>query len=223
MPTVVPLLLLPEPGRVVAPRPVTLPVLGFEEPEMPTVEGRLWSVRPTCGVVVLLRPLPILLPVLGRVVALRPVILPVLGFEEPEVPTVEGRLWSVRPTCGVLEVLRLTCDVLEELRLTCGVEVLRLLLVALLGRLTCGVLEALRLPLVALPTRLTDGAVDLLELETAADWLLLAVLPPCERLRPWAEASDAPKIRHPMRAKLIIIFLTEVFIVLLFYIVQQVI
>jgi len=180
-------------------------------------------VRPTCGVVVLLRPLPILLPVLGRVVALRPVILPVLGFEEPEVPTVEGRLWSVRPTCGVLEVLRLTCDVLEELRLTCGVEVLRLLLVALLGRLTCGVLEALRLPLVALPTRLTDGAVDLLELETAADWLLLAVLPPCERLRPWAEASDAPKIRHPMRAKLIIIFLTEVFIVLLFYIVQQVI
>ena len=151
----------------------------------------------------LLWPLPILLPVLGRVVALRPVILPVLGFEEPEVPTVEGRLWSVRPTCGVLEVLRL-------------------LLVALLGRLTCGV-EVLRLPLLALPTRLTDGAVDLLELETAADWLLLAVLPPCERLRPWAEASDAPITRHPMRAKLIIIFLTEVFIVLLFYIVQQVI
>ena len=171
---------------------------------MPTVEGRLWSVRPTCGVVVLLLwPLPILLPVLGRVVALRPVILPVLGFEEPEVPTVEGRLWSVRPTCWVLEVLRL-------------------LLVALLGRLTCGV-EVLRLPLLALPTRLTDGAVDLLELETAADWLLLAVLPPCERLRPWAEASDAPITRHPMRAKLIIIFLTEVFIVLLFYIVQQVI
>ena len=198
---------------------------------MPTVEGRLWSVRPTCGVVVLLLwPLPILLPVLGRVVALRPVILPVLGFEEPEVPTVEGRLWSVRPTCGVLEELRLTCGV-EALRLTlvallgrltCGVEVLRLTLVALLGRLTCGV-EVLRLPLLALPTRLTDGAVDLLELETAADWLLLAVLPPCERLRPWAEASDAPITRHPMRAKLIIIFLTEVFIVLLFYIVQQVI
>ena len=223
MPTVVPLpLLLPEPGRVVAPRPVTLPVLGFEEPEIPTVEGRLWSVRPTCGVLVLLRPLPILLPVLGRVVALRPVILPVLGFEEPEVPTVEGRLWSVRPTCGVLDVLRLLLVALLG-RLTCGVEVLRLLLVALLGRLTCGVLEALRLPLVALPTRLTDGAVDLLELETAADWLLLAVLPPCERLRPWAEASDAPKIRHPMSAKLIIVFLTEVFIVLLFYIVQQVI
>ena len=222
MPTVVPLPLLPEPGRVVAPRPVTLPVLGFEEPEMPTVEGRLWSVRPTCGVVVLLLwPLPILLPVLGRVVALRPVILPVLGFEEPEVPTVEGRLGSVRPTCWVLEVLRLLLVALLG-RLTCGVEVLRLTLVALLGRLTCGV-EVLRLPLLALPTRLTDGAVDLLELETAADWLLLAVLPPCERLRPWAEASDAPKIRHPMSAKLIIVFLTEVFIVLLFYIVQQVI
>lgn len=153
-------LLLPEPGRVVAPRPVTLPVLGFEEPEVPTVVGRLWSVRLTCGVVVLVRPLPILLPVLGRVVALRPVILPVLGFEEPEVPTVEGRLWSVRPTCGVLEVLRLLLVALLG-RLTCGVlEALRLTLVVLLGRLTCGV-EVLRLPLLALPTRLTDGAVDL--------------------------------------------------------------
>jgi hypothetical protein len=166
-------------------------------------------------------PLPLLLPEPGRVVAPRPVTLPVLGFEEPEVPTVEGRLWSARPTCGVLEVLRLLLVALLG-RLTCGVEALRLTLVALLGRLTCGV-EVLRLPLLALPTRLTDGAVDLLELETAADWLLLAVLPPCERLRPWAEASDAPITRHPMRAKLIIIFLTEVFIVLLFYIVQQVI
>ena len=73
--------------------------------------------------------------------------------------------------------------------------------------------------------RLTDGAVDELVLrETAADWLLLAVLPPpCERLRPWAEASDALKIRHPMRARLIMIRVTEVFIIVLFYIVQQVI
>ena len=61
--------------------------------------------------------------------------------------------------------------------------------------------------------RLTVGAVALLERETAADWLLLVVLPPCERLRPWAIASDAPKIRHPMRAKLIMMFVTEVFII----------
>ena len=70
--------------------------------------------------------------------------------------------------------------------------------------------------------RLTCGAAVLLERETAADWLLLAVLPPCERLRPWAEASDAPMIRHPMSAKLIIILVTEVFIIVLYYIVQQV-
>ena len=69
--------------------------------------------------------------------------------------------------------------------------------------------------------RLTDGAVALLERETAADWLLLLVLPPCERPRPWAEASDAPRIRHPMRAKLIMIFVTEVFIVVLYYNVIQ--
>lgn len=61
--------------------------------------------------------------------------------------------------------------------------------------------------------RLTDGAVELLERETAADWLLLVELPPIERLRPWADASDAPKIRHPMSARLIIMFLTVVFIV----------
>jgi len=109
--------------------------------------------------------------------------------------------------------------------LTCGavVEWLRLMLSRLalgaldmllpgfeLLRLTCGVAELLRL----LPElRLTVGAVEwLLERETAADWLLL-VLPPCERLRPWAEASDAPMTRHPMSARLIIMFLTEVFII----------
>ena len=85
----------------------------------------------------------------------------------------------------------------------------------------CGV-AALRLTL-GLALRLTDGAVELLERETAAVWLLLLVLPPCERLRPWAEASDALKIRHPMRAKLIMIRVTEVFIIVLFYNVQQVI
>ena len=94
---------------------------------------------------------------------------------------------------------------------------LRLLLELL--RLTCGVAELLRLGLELL--RLTVGAVELEERETAADWLLLLVLPPVERLRPWAEASDAPMIRHPMSAKLIMIFVTEVFIIVLFYIVQQ--
>ena len=86
---------------------------------------------------------------------------------------------------------------LELLRDTCGVEALRLMLELLL--------------------RVTVGAFELpLERETAADWLLLAVLPPCERLRPWAIASDALKIRHPMRAKLIMMFFTEVFIIVLF-------
>ena len=121
----------------------------------------------------------------------------------------------LRFTCGVAE-LRL---VLELLRFTCGVAELRLVLELL--RFTCGVAE-LRLMLELL-LRLTDGAVALLERETAADWLLLLVLPPCERLRPWAEASDALKIRHPMRAKLIMIRVTEVFIIVLFYNVQQVI
>ena len=65
--------------------------------------------------------------------------------------------------------------------------------------------------------RLTVGAVDWLERETAADWLLLLVLPPCERLRPWAIASDALKIRHPMRAMLVMIFVTEVFIIVKYY------
>ena len=119
----------------------------------------------------------------------------------------------LRLTCGVAEVLRLVLEL--ELRLTCGVtEVLRLVLELL--RLTCGVAEVLRLTL-ELELRLTVGAVDwLLERETAAVWLLLLVLPPCERLRPWAEASDALKIRHPMRAKLIMIFVTEVFIIVLY-------
>ena len=100
--------------------------------------------------------------------------------------------------------------------------VLDLSLMPELLRLTCGVAELLRLVLELL--RLTVGEVVLLERETAADWLLLlVVLPPCERLRPWAIASDALKIRHPMRAKLIMIFVTEVFIIVLFYSVQQVI
>ena len=84
-------------------------------------------------------------------------------------------------------------------------------------RFTCGVAELLRLIELELEllARLTVGADELLERETAADWLLLAVLPPCERLRPWAIASDALKIRHPMRAKLIMMFFTEVFIIVL--------
>ena len=89
---------------------------------------------------------------------------------------------------------------------------LRRLVVVLLLRFTCWV-DALRLTL--LLARVTVGAVDLLGLETAADWLLLLVLPPCERLRPWAIASDALKTRHPMRAKLIMIFVTEVFIIVM--------
>ena len=99
--------------------------------------------------------------------------------------------------------------VVELLRLTCGAVVARL------------VVELLRL----MPElRLTVGDDGLLlERETAADWLLLLELPPCERLRLWAEASDAPMIRHPMSAKLIMIFVTEVFIIVLFYSVQQVI
>ena len=105
----------------------------------------------------------------------------------------------------------------ELLRFTCGVDTLWL--VGLLLRSTFG--AALRL--LVLELRDTDGVAELLERETAADWLLLALLPPCERLRPWAIASDALKIRHPMRAKLIMIFVTEVFIIVLFYNVQQVI
>ena len=93
-----------------------------------------------------------------------------------------------------------------------------LMLVLELLRLTCGVAELLRLVLMLVLEllRLTCGAVEVLERETAADWLLLLVLPPCERLRPWAIASDALKIRHPMRAKLIMIFVTEVFIIVLY-------
>ena len=126
----------------------------------------------------------------------------------------------LRFTCGVV-VMRLL--ELEVLRFTCGLTALRLLLELEVLRLTCGVAELLRLMLELEVLRLTVGAVDWLERETAADWLLLLVLPPCERLRPCAEASDALKIMHPMRAKLIMIFVTEVFIVVLFYNVQQVI
>ena len=108
----------------------------------------------------------------------------------------------------LLELLRLTCGVVVTLRLE-----LELLLELL--RLTCGVAE-LREPVELLDVRLTVGALELRELETAADWLLLALLPPCERLRPWAMASDALKIRHPMRAKLIMIRVTEVFIIVMY-------
>ena len=110
-----------------------------------------------------------------------------------------------RFTCGVVVMLRLELE-LELLRLTCGVTELRELLELL----------ELRLMLELLELRLTVGAVALSERETAADWLLLALLPPCERLRPWAIASDALKIRHPMRAKLIMIFVTEVFIIVMY-------
>lgn len=85
--------------------------------------------------------------------------------------------------------------------------------------MTCGAAELLRLiELLEELLRLTVGALaELLLRETAADWLLLVALPPCERLRPWAEASDAPMIRHPMSVKLIIKYLTEVFIIVLIY------
>ena len=111
----------------------------------------------------------------------------------------------LRFTCGVALLLRLDTVLPLLLRFTCGVALLRLML------------------LLELLARDTVGAVVLLGLETAADWLLLVVLPPFARLRPWAEASDAPKIRHPMRATLIMILVTEVFIIVLFYNVQQVI
>ena len=129
----------------------------------------------------------------------------------------------LRFTCGVaelrvvlvVELLRFTCGVaelrvvvVELLRFTCGVAELRVVVELL--RFTCGVAE-LRLAL--LFSRLIVGALVLLERETAADWLLLLVLPPCERPRPWAIASDAPKMRHPMSAKLIMNFVTEVFII----------
>ena len=142
---------------------------------------------------------------------------PVLTREPLELllePLVLGRtlvpLLSVllpRLTCGVVVMLRLEL-VLELLRLTCGATELRELL-------ELELLE-LRLELELLELRLTVGAVALSDRETAADWLLLAVLPPCERLRPWAIASDALKIRHPMRAKLIMIFVTEVFIIVMY-------
>ena len=124
----------------------------------------------------------------------------------------------LRLTCGVALLLRL---VLELLRLTCGVALLRLVLVLELLRFTCGVALLLRLVLTLEVLRLTVGADELLERETAAVWLLLVVLPPCERLRPWATASDALKIRHPMRATLVMIFVTEVFIIVDVLIVQQ--
>ena len=125
----------------------------------------------------------------------------------------------LRVTCGVALLLRLVLE-LELLRFTCGVALLVLRLVLELLRFTCGV-ALLRLVLELELLRLTVGAVELLERETAAVWLLLLVLPPCERLRPWAIASDALKIRHPMRAKLIMIFVTEVFIIVDVLIVQQ--
>ena len=142
---------------------------------------------------------------------------PVLTREPLELllePLVLGR--TLVPLLSVLVVPRLTCGVVVMLRLELELELLRL---------TCGATELrelleleleLRLMLELLELRLTVGAVALSDRETAADWLLLAVLPPCERLRPWAIASDALKIRHPMRAKLIMIFVTEVFIIVMY-------
>ena len=116
-------------------------------------------------------------------------------------------------------------ELLIELRFTCGLVEVVLLLVRLELlkelRSACGVYELLRSIELLLVLRLTLGVAELLLRETAADWLLLVLLPPCERLRPWAEASDAPMIRHPVSAKLIIKYLTEVFIMVLIYIVQQ--
>ena len=185
------------------------------------------SGRPLSEVTVLLL-LPLLPP---RDTAPLPVREPLLERLVVVVVVVGRFTWLL--LLGVATVLRLVVELLRFtwllllgaatvprllealLRLTCGVaEVLRLVLELL--RLTCGVAEVLRLTL-ELELRLTVGAVDwLLERETAAVWLLLLVLPPCERLRPWAEASDALKIRHPMRAKLIMIFVTEVFIIVSF-------
>ena len=156
--------------------------------------------------------LPLVVPRLALPVLTREPLLP-LG--RADVPLLS--LLLPRFTCGVVVMLRLE---LELLRLTCGVVVMLRLPLELLEllRLTCGVAE-LRLMLELLELlelRLTVGAVALSERETAADWLLLALLPPCERLRPWAIASDALKIRHPMRAKLIMIFVTEVFIIVMY-------
>ena len=126
----------------------------------------------------------------------------------------------VSPLRLLLELLWVTCGVVAlwlvlELLMRSTLGAVALWLVLELLRLTCGV-AALRLILELELLRLTDGALELLERETAADWLLLALLPPCERLRPWAIASDALKIRHPMRAKLIMIFVTEVFIIVMY-------
>ena len=156
---------------------------------------------------------------LGRVDELGKVTDPVLLLP-PRVVAPRLTLEPVSPPRVVVELLWVTCGVaallLETLleRSTLG-EVVALLLDMLLERSTCVVVAALRLTL-GLALRFTVGAVELFERETAADWLLLLELPPCERLRPWAEASDAPKIMHPMSAKLIMIFVTEVFIIVLY-------
>jgi hypothetical protein len=110
--------------------------------------------------------------------------------------TVLVRSVVVRLTCGdtwllvvLLELLRLTCGVvvvlrpvvlLELLRLTCGAVVVLRPVVALLElvRLTCGVAWLLRLLALLELLRVTCGAVEVLVRETAADWLLLLVLPP---------------------------------------------
>jgi len=160
----------------------------------------LLTVTPLSGRLLSELTLPVLLPLLllpPRVMAPLPVRDPLLG-RLVEVLGALGRFTWLLPL-GVAIVVRL---VLELLRLTCGVAVAVRLVLELL-RLICGAVEWL------------------LERETAADWLLLLVLPPCERLRPWAEASDAPMIRHPMSAKLIIIFVTEVFIIVDVLMVQQ--
>jgi hypothetical protein len=158
---------------------------------------------------------------LGRVEVLGVVTEPVVLLPRVVAPRLMRVPLSPLRLVLVLVLLWVTCGLvvllLETLleRSTLG-EVDALLLEMLLERSTCGVVAALRLTL-GLALRLTDGDVELLlERETAAVWLLLLELPPCERPRPWAEASDAPMIRHPMSAKLIIIFVTEVFIIVLF-------
>ncbi len=148
-----------------------------------------------------------MLPVVPRGVAPpeRPEVVPVVTCELPVLAgrvvvlgllTVLVRSVVVRLTCGdtwllvvLLELLRLTCGVvvvlrpvvlLELLRLTCGAVVVLRPVVALLElvRLTCGVAWLLRLLALLELLRVTCGAVEVLVRETAADWLLLLVLPP---------------------------------------------
>lgn len=119
----------------------------------------------------------------------------------------EVELLRVAACCVVLlPVLRLTCD--EELRLV------ELDVLDELERFTCGAAVAVCLDALGVALRLTaDVFVELLERETA---VVVLELPPLVRLRLWAEAGDALSTRHPMSVKLIIRFLTVVFIIVLY-------